>query len=418
MEFEKPNPITFPKSLLEGKEAKVITLQNLPPPGKEIIEANRRIVTKPGLTHLVNYFNIEAKKNCYLGATGNAFFDAFYLAYNLHGELVLSPDDIWLQVTSQIGKYIDDNGEKMRDKIVDFEGKEQLNVLFQCVDRECMNPFSNKFNWRQFLKEIEDKIGKNTKGEFASNFLCNFSTTSPISRISSQVALMQATKKYFNYRIAGKCVCGIQKLYFLGELTDWKQIISKIKYLIDFFQMHNSLQQWLKKLNTTVLKFIEAFENKIDLEFWDNVTKKVNGYASFQTGVYSMKTEYLPADFINGWILDFFLYNGKGKFLELKNTSKEQPYLRDDQIINNIKFEKGILIEEISNSKWEAPIVFENLNNGEKIGLTLISGFSSVLLEHNAYRPQTCFSILKRELKDEENEYSIKKKMFNNLDVD
>lgn len=30
--------------------------------------------------------------------TGNHFFNAYYLAYSLHGQLVVSPDDIWLQI--------------------------------------------------------------------------------------------------------------------------------------------------------------------------------------------------------------------------------------------------------------------------------------------------------------------------------
>jgi hypothetical protein len=29
----------------------------------------------------------------------NAFFNAFYLAYVLHGDLVLSPDDVWLAIS-------------------------------------------------------------------------------------------------------------------------------------------------------------------------------------------------------------------------------------------------------------------------------------------------------------------------------
>ena len=93
-----------------------------------------------------------ADSNKFRGPTGNP-----YLAYNLHGELVLSPDDIWLQISSNIGKYIDEQGEKMRSKIVDFEGKKQLNVIFSCDSFEYMDPFSNKFAWGDFLKSLSEK---------------------------------------------------------------------------------------------------------------------------------------------------------------------------------------------------------------------------------------------------------------------
>jgi len=43
------------------------------------------------------YNNIEVKNPIKLcsGNNRNDFFNAFYLAYALHGEVTISPDDVW-----------------------------------------------------------------------------------------------------------------------------------------------------------------------------------------------------------------------------------------------------------------------------------------------------------------------------------
>ena len=52
------------------------------------------------------------------GPTSNYFFDALFLAYTAHGELVLSPSDIWLAILASFSDYVNDNAEKLRSKIV------------------------------------------------------------------------------------------------------------------------------------------------------------------------------------------------------------------------------------------------------------------------------------------------------------
>lgn len=49
---------------------------------------------------------------CYIGngevtsSSHNAFFDAFLKAYNTHGDVVLSPDDVWMCICLQFSKYM------------------------------------------------------------------------------------------------------------------------------------------------------------------------------------------------------------------------------------------------------------------------------------------------------------------------
>ena len=75
------------------------------------------------------FYNIEGKNFNSAGSpTENHFFNAFYTAWLTHGEIVLSPDDIWLQISMVFAEYVNDNSEKLRSKIVDFEGKKVLKI--------------------------------------------------------------------------------------------------------------------------------------------------------------------------------------------------------------------------------------------------------------------------------------------------
>ena len=75
----------------------------------------------------VSFPNLKSEKAEYWrGPTGHPFFDSLFIAYSIHGEIALSPDDVWIQIASEFSKYIDLNAEELRSKIVTFDGKKNL----------------------------------------------------------------------------------------------------------------------------------------------------------------------------------------------------------------------------------------------------------------------------------------------------
>ena len=54
---------------------------------------------------------------------------SFLIPYNLHGDILLVPDNIWLAISFYLSKYIDANAEKLRHKFVKHEGKKELIVI-------------------------------------------------------------------------------------------------------------------------------------------------------------------------------------------------------------------------------------------------------------------------------------------------
>jgi len=44
----------------------------------------------------------------------NGFLDAFLNAYNKHGDVKITPDDVWLVILLYFSKYVNDNAEQLR----------------------------------------------------------------------------------------------------------------------------------------------------------------------------------------------------------------------------------------------------------------------------------------------------------------
>ncbi len=65
----------------------------------------------------------------FVSVSPNALFNAFYLPYALHGDLVLSPDDIWLAITMSFSEYVNDHAEELRKIILDHEDEGMKEII-------------------------------------------------------------------------------------------------------------------------------------------------------------------------------------------------------------------------------------------------------------------------------------------------
>ena len=115
----------------------------------------------------------------------NEFLNTFYLAYLFLGEIVLSPDDIWLQITSLLSKIIDDNAEIFRKSFVDHKGKKILEVKYNGTDAGFENIYDPDFRWDIFSDKFAALIKENTKNDIADLMQAEFSTTGCIEKAAS-----------------------------------------------------------------------------------------------------------------------------------------------------------------------------------------------------------------------------------------
>jgi hypothetical protein len=59
----------------------------------------------------------------------NGFFSAFLNAYNRHGDVKITPDDVWITIMLYFSKYVNNNAEQLRHAFVSHEGKKKLTVI-------------------------------------------------------------------------------------------------------------------------------------------------------------------------------------------------------------------------------------------------------------------------------------------------
>lgn len=236
----------------------------------------------------------------------NPFYDAFITAYNNHNELILSPDDMWIQISLQFGCYINEHAEEMRSFFVLHEGKKFLEVHTKEQESE--------EEWDEFFTLMLQEIEKNTKNQVVDDMVCKFSTTGHVEKLFSTAIIMDSFQKYFEY---GRCIdgCGITKVHFLGSLFDWESLLKKTKNLAKY-AVNKKWIQFIEGLIPVIEKFIATYKNDVDVRWWNQVT-------NFELGRLGSGTTHL----ISGWILKFFygLSSDKVDVDEIKSRAINVP---------------------------------------------------------------------------------------------
>lgn len=220
----------------------------------------------------------------------NACFEGILTAFDKHYSLVLSPDMIWLLISQGIATQINEHAQELRGRLVDFEGQKTLKII---TDRDLLQ---NEEDWDWIIQAFSDSIDKNMKAQFSDLMVCNFSTTGPVERISSQITMMESVKKFFKYEIM-YMGCGIPDITLLGKSDDWKEIRSRIARLDDL-----GLDWWRKQLEPVLDEFVNASEGKVNRRFWLNMVKQIKPDESKHGGCLSI---YSPAEY-DGWFTVFF----------------------------------------------------------------------------------------------------------------
>jgi hypothetical protein len=332
---------------------KIVNIQNLPPTTNKprIIECDIKQQWKRKLCECrynkcscsVLYYIENSVANC--KSHTNSFYSAFASAYNNHEDLVLSPDDVWLQVCFHFSKFVNKYPEDMRDKIVDFADKKTLSVVTSTETEET--------DWKEFFDNILPLIQQNTKPNVVECLHCDFSTTTPIESIISIVSIMDSCKLYFDYERFIP-MCGINNVHFMGTLDDWGKLYEKILHLKSFSE-HEEWTSYIDGILPIISKFLDTYIGNVDVEWWNKIM-------NIRSGIYgSGKTTY-----ISGWILKFFGLDG-----EIKS-------------------------EEIPDYSFNVPVVIINkITNTQKL-VSFMGGFSGVNDTNGAYRPQLSMLILSK----------------------
>ena len=257
---------------------------------KEIAKRIVNISAVPLELHRVVKTSFEGQQLGYIG--DDNFYKCLVQAYADHHPLVLSPDMVWLIISQGFSRYVNAHAEEMRDLLVFHEGKMDLVVN---SNNDVLSPSGD---WERLLNDFSICIARNTKGELADLMTADFTTTGITERIASQISLMDAVKKYFNYaNIAAGC--GIPSITLEGTPEDWQKVLDKVRSLKKY-----RLEKWASDLEDILKEFVKASKGKANKEFWQDIVKKRRvDRLKRDRGVCAPSINSTRLD---GWFLKFF----------------------------------------------------------------------------------------------------------------
>lgn len=280
---------------------------------------------------LVRYCETETNNKHLLKCSVNPFVEAVRIAYGHHYPLVITPDIIWYLITCGVCKYMNDNAEELRDKFVDHEGKKNINI-------EILS------DWNEAVEKFCKEIQNQTKTNVANLIINDFSTTTKCSKLVSQIVMMDSFKEYFKYR--ARCVCGIPEIQIKGTQNDWLRLREKMRNLLKEFP---ELKNWSAKLEIILEHFINAYDNKVDYDFWSQIYLLDSFKNQFPS--YGRSTEIKV---INGWMIYLFLYVG---------NRLNRHVLSEDNKILNLSPKEDYEIENFKHFLNKAPFMVTERNS-------------------------------------------------------
>lgn len=128
-------------------------------------------------------------------ADGHALINCVHTAYADHRPLVLSPDMLWLVIAQGFAVHVNNNAEKLRPKLVKFDGKKELIVI---VEPGLLYNKDGKA-WEPYFEDFADQMAKFTGQGLIDLMTCDFSTSTPASVAASQVKLPVVCLQHYLY---------------------------------------------------------------------------------------------------------------------------------------------------------------------------------------------------------------------------
>ena len=289
------SPVIGPLTTSDGfKVNSVILAEHLIPSSFE----DSKLVARPAMELLKRYTDSSAKDMVLaLGPTDSIYsfgdcglFSAIVTAYNNHWKLRTSPDDWWFCVIKRVACAIDKNAKKesVRKMFVNHEGKKTIQV--QVPDASI---YTADYSW--IFDQIAKGVQENIKvPEFVDGMTADFSTTTAVQKIVSQITLMYSVQKYFKFKRLYSC--GIPGVEMLGTEDDWSRLMSKLKVLRTLLEpIENDLGlslEWWDLVEKVFHELLGTYQGRPDKEWWSHIISYQNRYGSGEHGY-------------RGWITDF-----------------------------------------------------------------------------------------------------------------
>lgn len=261
----------------------------------ETLSKPKGYVYQVSAQQLVGSFRAEVEKTSALPDSLAYFGDnpvlaGFLTAYKEHRPIVLSPDMVWLLISQGFARHVANNAAELQNELVGFEGKKKL--IVRVTDIRLGNPASN---WEQVFPQFATQISDYAGKELTDVLTCDFSTTTPVTQVASQITVMEAVKSYFEYEVI-MMSCGIPRVTLEGSPEDWEKVLRKTQYLAKY-----KLDWWTSEMEPILREIINTSKGHGRKKFWMNMVKA------------HTEKRYGSPTTIDGWIVKLYPFTDKGK---------------------------------------------------------------------------------------------------------
>jgi hypothetical protein len=204
----------------------------------------------------------------------NALLGAVHVAFSQHLPLTLSPDMVWLAMLQGFARHVKANAQALEGRMMKAPGKHQIRL-----------EVTSAMTWPEVFENFATAL-QHHGGTWFRELESDFSTTGPVERAASHIALMDVFSPYVRYIMA--CICGIPSITLEGEVEDWQQLRGKLQRLRGF-----DADDWIDELDEIAGHFVSASAGNADRTWWQQI--------------YKLTPEY-GREIVEGWIGAFFPY--------------------------------------------------------------------------------------------------------------
>lgn len=278
------------------------------------------------------------------GLGEHGLVNAVHLAFSEHRPLVLTPDAIWLTLAQGLAQHINNHAEALRPRFVDHKGRVTLSVP--------VAGFPSSEEWPDVVEQWSAGIAGHVGVDLHEQLICNFTTTTPIVKTASQVAMMDAFQQYFEYELV--CICGIPSVTLKGTVADWLEIRKRIDLMAEYH-----LEWWTDRLKPICDAFVESAKGAPSRTFWRHIYKPKEVYGG---------------EVMTGWLGDLFPY--------VKDYRTNAPTVRSPFLTTpheELTVEDGLSPGSVPNGLSQAPFIVRFAWTDEKLDCDLIAGFIGVV---------------------------------------
>jgi hypothetical protein len=204
---------------------------------------------------------------------------AVHVAFAEHRPLILSPDHVWLTIAQGFALHVQQSAEELRRRFVRHDGRAELRVTVDELP-------ATSAEWAAVIGELGRGIAEHVGPGVHRLLSCAFSTTTERERVASEVVMMSAFRRYFDFIL--NCVCGIPEITLEGSAEDWAEIRRRLDVLAEY-----DLAWWAAALRPVLDALANTARGEVDRDFWQCIYKPAEAYGG---------------DVVTGWIMRLFPY--------------------------------------------------------------------------------------------------------------